>query len=187
MAEGKKKVADLISSVPGGQETMDMASKAKETVGDMKADFSKGAQAKAESIGKKVQSAKDAINRSPLESADKAAAGFNDLTDSNKSTMERLKGGAAMAGNVAAIAGHGMQKMTQSRAARIAKDTGKILARAALMRNPMTAVFYGEFNKMRNDYLQMGQFEVRKNKDDQGNVHTGRAILHPDWERTNQN
>ena len=90
-------------------------------------------------------------------------------------------------GNAAAIAGHGLQKASQSRAARIAKETGKILGRAALMRNPVTAVFYGEFNKMRNDYVKSEEFGVRTFEDRKGNTYTGRKVLHPEWERMNQN
>ena len=105
-----------------------------------------------------------------------------------KNAKEALKGAGALAGNTMAIAGHGLQKVSQSRAARIAKTTGKILARAALMRNPVAATFYGEFNKIRNDYVRMEEFKMQQKTDNDGNViREGRPILHPDWERQNQN
>ena len=53
------------------------------------------------------------------------------------------------------------------------KAADGFVARAALMRNPITSVFYGEMNKFRNDYVRMEQF--KKDKE------TGqRQILHPD-------
>ena len=107
--------------------------------------------------------------------------------DNLKDTVGGLK---QAAGGTAAAAAHGATKLggavldgagrvLDSKGARVAKRTAGILARAALMRNPITNVFYGEFNKMRNDYLKMSEFS----KDENGQ----RAVLHPEYHRENQN
>lgn len=129
------------------------------------------------------QAAGEAVDRPALQSLDKAADGFVNAykADNLKDAVGGLKDGVS---GTAAAAAHGATKLggavldgagrvLDSRGARVAKRTAGILARAALMRNPITSVFYGEMNKFRNDYVRMEQF--KKDKE------TGqRQILHPD-------
>ena len=136
-----------------------------------------------ESMKNTRQAASEAVDRPALQSLDKAADGFVNAykADNLKETVSGLK---QAAGGTAAAAAHGATKLggavldgagrvLDSRGARVAKRTAGILARAALMRNPITSVFYGEMNKFRNDYVRMEQF--KKDKE------TGqRQILHPD-------
>lgn len=136
-----------------------------------------------------MNKAGEAVNRPALQSLDKAADGLVSAykADNLKDTVSGLK---QAAGGTAAAAAHGATKLggavmdgagrvLDSKGARVAKRTAGILARAALMRNPITNVFYGEFNKMRNDYLKMSEFS----KDENGQ----RAVLHPEYHRENQN
>ena len=136
-----------------------------------------------ESMKNTRQAASEAVDRPALQSLDKAADGLVTAykADNLKETVSGLK---QAAGGTAAAAAHGATKLggavldgagrvLDSRGARVAKRTAGILARAALMRNPITSVFYGEMNKFRNDYVRMEQF--KKDKE------TGqRQILHPD-------
>jgi len=138
------------------------------------------------------QAAGEAVDRPALQSLDKAADGLVNAykADNLKDTVSGLK---QAAGGTAAAAAHGATKLggavldgagrvLDSRGARVAKRTAGILARAALMRNPITSVFYGEMNKFRNDYIRMEQFKK--------NPETGqRQVLHPDTKENwaNQN
>lgn len=151
-----------------------------------------------ESMKNTRQAAGEAVDRPALQSLDKAADGLVSAykADNLKDTVSGLK---QAAGGTAAAAAHGATKLggavldgagrvLDSRGARVAKRTAGILARAALMRNPITSVFYGEMNRIRNDYIRMEEFKVQQQKDDAGNVtREGRPILHPDWHRENQN
>ena len=157
----------------------------------------KRAAATLHKAGETMNKAGEAVNRPALQSLDKAADGFVNAykADNLKDAVGGLK---QAAGGTAAAAAHGATKLggavldgagrvLDSRGARVAKRTAGILARAALMRNPITSVFYGEMNRIRNDYVRMEEFKVRKNKDSEGNIVEGRSILHPDWDKTNQN
>ena len=151
-----------------------------------------------ESMKNTRQAAGEAVDRPALQSLDKAADGLVNAykADNLKDTVSGLK---QAAGGTAAAAAHGATKLggavldgagrvLDSRGARVAKRTAGILARAALMRNPITSVFYGEMNRIRNDYVRMQEFKVQQKTDKEGNVtREGRPILHPDWERENQN
>ena len=151
-----------------------------------------------ESMKNTRQAAGEAVDRPALQSLDKAADGLVNAykADNLKDTVSGLK---QAAGGTAAAAAHGATKLggavldgagrvLDSRGARVAKRTAGILARAALMRNPITSVFYGEMNRIRNDYVCMQEFKVQQKTDKEGNVtREGRPILHPDWERENQN
>ena len=158
----------------------------------------KRAAATLHKAGETMNKAGEAVNRPALQSLDKAADGFVNAykADNLKDAVGGLK---QAAGGTAAAAAHGATKLggavldgagrvLDSRGARVAKRTAGILARAALMRNPITSVFYGEMNRIRNDYIRMEEFKVQQQKDDAGNVtREGRPILHPDWHRENQN
>lgn len=158
----------------------------------------KRAAATLHKAGETMNKAGEAVNRPALQSLDKAADGFVNAykADNLKDAVGGLK---QAAGGTAAAAAHGATKLggavldgagrvLDSRGARVAKRTAGILARAALMRNPITSVFYGEMNRIRNDYIRMEEFKVQQQKDKKGNVtREGRPILYPDWDRKNQN
>lgn len=107
----------------------------------------------------------EAVDCPALQSLDKAADGLVNAykADNLKDTVSGLK---QAAGGTAAAAAHGAIKLggavldgagrvLDNRGAWVAKRTAGILACAALMRNLITSVFYGEMNKFRNDYVRV--------------------------------
>lgn len=127
-----------------------------------------------------MNKAGEAVNRPALQSLDKAADGLVSAykADNLKDTVSGLK---QAAGGTAAAAVHGATKLggavldgtgrvLDSRGARVAKRTAGILARAALMRNPITQTFKRELDRVSYDKEDWASWKSGELFDESHNV-----------------